>query len=139
MIVTDTQAALAEWLCPRIGYVPTPRLQCIGRVGAEGQIIGVIGYDNFTGTSMQMHSAGEGNWLSSKFLQAIFDYPFNVCGAKVVFAYVCSTNERALTLNTRVGFKYEHTLKDVFKDGDAIIMSMRAEDCKYLKENKYGR
>lgn len=139
LIDSTDQPRLAEWLCSRIGLAPTTNLRCIGRLNQKGDIIGVVGYDQYSGTSMMMHCAGEGNWLSREFLRVLFDYPFRVVKLKVVFAMVCSTNTRALQLDYHVGFKYEHTLKDAFEDGDGILLSMRAEECRYLKENTHGR
>jgi RimJ/RimL family protein N-acetyltransferase len=138
VIDTTNQEELAEWLCSRIGLLPTKNLRCIGRRGAKGDIIGVIGYDSFTNASVQMHSAGEGNWLSKEFLRVMFDYPFVVCKLKVVYGCVLESNERALKLNYRVGFKYEHTLKDCYLEGGAIIMSMSKDECRYLKEIPHG-
>jgi RimJ/RimL family protein N-acetyltransferase len=85
-----------------------------------------------------MHVAGEGNWMSRSFLWAMFDYPFRVCELKVAYAIICSTNRKSLRLVERVGFRYEHTLADYYAEGDAIIMSMRPSECRYLRGNTNG-
>lgn len=138
MIVCNNQAYLAAWLCDRTKLAPTVNLRCIGRLSAEGDLIGVVGYDNFTGSSAGIHIAGEGNWITRELLWAVFDYAFVQCKLKVVFAQVSTGNPKSLRLNLHIGFKQECVLKDAYPDGDAIITSLRAEDCKYLKGKAHG-
>lgn len=139
MIVSSNQDVLASWLCSKIHLCPSTNLRCIGRLNSKGRIIGVVGYDSFTGTSAVIHVAGEGNWLSKDLLWAAFDYPFNRCGLKVLFAHISSANKSSLRFNLHLGFKREHVLRDAYPDGDAIITSLRAEDCKYLKRKHHGQ
>lgn len=133
LIDSISQAELAAWLCGRLGMAHTSDLVCIGNRGADGEIIGVVGYEGFNGASIQMHTAGEGNWLTRQFLWAIFHYPFVVCKAKVAIAPVASNNARALRLNERVGFVVEHVIADGHPDGDLILMTMRPSACRFVE------
>lgn len=139
MIVTNNQHVLITWLCDRIKLAPTRNIRCIGRLNAEGNLIGVVGFDNFTGASAAIHIAGEGNWLSRRLLWVVFDYAFVQNKLKVLFAQVSTGNPKSLKLNLHIGFKQECVLKDVFTDGDAVITSLRAEDCKYLERKEHGQ
>lgn len=134
MIQTAHQELLARWLCERIGYMPTPYIRCIGNVTKEGKILGVVGFDNWNGASCQMHAAGEGNWVSRELIRATFDYVFNVAGLNVVLGLVPSSNAKALRFDRHVGFNEVARIKDGTPDGDLVILQLRREDCRYLRE-----
>jgi RimJ/RimL family protein N-acetyltransferase len=133
MIQTQHQDILARWLCERIGYVPTPSLRCIANVSPEGKIFGVVGFDGWNGASCQMHAAGEGNWVTRELIYACFDYVFNVAKLKVVLGLVPSGNKKALRFNRHVGFSEVVRLKDGHPDGELVLLQMRRENCRYLR------
>ena len=62
-----------------------------------------------------------------------FDYPFNQLGVKKLIGQVPSSNLKALEFDKKLGFKEEARISDVFPDGDLIVLSMRREDCRWLK------
>ncbi len=134
MIVSAPQRELAQWLCERIGYMPTPHIRCIGNVSRDGKILGVVGFDGWNGASCQMHVAGEGNWVTRELLHAVFDYPFNVAGCRVVLGLVPSGNERALRFDKRVGFNEVARIEHAHPDGALIVLEMRREACRYLRK-----
>jgi len=138
MITSDHQDFLASWLCRRIGLTPTAHLICIGRIEGD-RLLGVVGYDGFNGASIQMHSAGEGNWVNRDFLWAAFHYPFEVCKANMVLGLIPSGNEQAIKFNKHLGFHVELALKDAHPDGALVIMSMRREECRFLKRKHHGQ
>lgn len=131
-ITTQHQDVMASWLCKRIGLVPTPNMQCIGRVNAEGDLIGVVGFDGYNGASVMMHCAGEGNWVSRRLLWAAFDYPFRLMQCNVVLGLVPSGNHAALKLNRHLGFQLAAVLHGAHPDGAMLVLTMRREDCRYL-------
>ena len=140
MIYTKCQDILASWLCDRIGLKPTMDLRCIGRLDAAGRrIIGVIGYDGWNGASVQMHVAGEGNWVNRAILYAAFDYPFRVCNVDMVLGMVPSGNVAALRFNTHLGFKVEHEIVGAHPDGSLIIMSMTRAECRWNRGQRHGQ
>lgn len=139
MITTRHQDLMASWLCKRIKLAPTAHLQCIGNISPEHGILGVVGYDGFNGASIQMHSAGDGNWVTRDLLFAAFDYPFNVCKAKVVVGYVSGKNAKAIKFNLHLGFSETFILADAHPEGELLIMSMRAENCRYLQRTHHGQ
>ena len=133
MIVSSNQDVLAGWLCDRIGLVPSPHMKCLGVVSADGQHLrGVIGYDGYNGASVQMHVAGEPQWIGKDILFAAFDYPFNVMGCNVVIGLVPSGNQAALILNRKLGFETLLRIPDAHPDGALVLMQMRRENCKWL-------
>lgn len=139
LIVTKNQAELRYWLCNRIGLVPTPNMVCIGIIGADETIKGVVGFDGFNGASVQMHSAGEGNWITRDLLWACFDYPFRVCELNMVIGLVPSGNERAVRFNEHVGFKKAYVLEGAHPDGSLVLMTMTRQECRYLDRKRHGQ
>jgi len=137
VIETADQSRLRDWLCERIGYVPSPHMYCIGNV-SNGKILGVVGYDGWNGASVQMHSAGEGNWLTRTFLKFVFWYPFEQEGMKIVIGSVPSGNTLAIKFNLHVGFKVEYVIEDAHPDGALVVMTMRRGECRFLQRNRYG-
>ena len=79
--------------------------QAIGRVGASGDLIGVVAYNGFNGNVCQMHIAGDGNWVSREFIKVAFDYPFNQLGLVAILAPVPANNRKALRFDQHFGFK----------------------------------
>lgn len=131
MIATQDQTFLAHWLCDRIGLVATPNLKCIGQV-KNSKLVAVIGYDSYNGASIQMHSAGEGNWNSRELLRTAFHYPFEVCKVNMVIGMVPSGNARAIRFNTHLGFKTIHVLEGAHPDGALVLMTMKRGECRFL-------
>jgi len=132
VIVTEPQTELREWLCERIGLVPTPDLTCIGSL-LRGELVGVVGFDQYNGASMVMHAAGLAGWLNRDMLWAVFDYPFRVCNVNMVLGFVPSGNTDAIRFNTHVGFKVEAILEGAHPDGALWLMTMKRGECRYLK------
>lgn len=114
--------------------MPTPHLRCIGNVTREGKILGVVGFDGWNGASCQMHVAGEGNWVTRELLRATFEYAFKVAGLKVVLGLVPSGNANALRFDRHIGFSEVARIKDAHPDGELIVLELRRENCRYLRE-----
>jgi RimJ/RimL family protein N-acetyltransferase len=74
-----------------------------------------------------------GGWCTRELLCRVFEYCFIKLGVKKVFAPVPSDNLKALELNRRVGFKDEVTVAGVFADCDLIVLSMRRDQCRWLR------
>lgn len=135
----DPSGPLASWLCIRIGYVPTPHLRVVGRLNERNEILGVVGFDGFNGASCQMHSAGEGNWVSRKLLYTSFDYPFNVCKLNCVLGLVPSGNTRAVKFNLHLGFTLVNTIDGAHPDGALHLMLMNKAECRWINGSTVSR
>ncbi len=134
--MTGPQSELGEWLSDRmepvLGFRPDGSSTYLGSV-KNGQIVAVAAYDNFNGASVQMTIAGEGRkWMDRPFLWAMFDYPFNQLGVKKIIAQVSQRNLRSLNFALHLGAKREATIKDACPDGDMHLLTMTAENCKFL-------
>jgi RimJ/RimL family protein N-acetyltransferase len=125
---------LWKWLGDRIGIPWSTDFFCIGRVEKD-ELVGVVGFNNFTGTSCYMHMAGEGGrWISREFLRAAFRYPFELLNLTMVFGVVPSGNIRALGIDRKLGFRQLIYIHGAHPDGGIHILQMKREDCRWLRK-----
>jgi len=101
----------------------------------NGKRMGGVVYQNYTGESIAMHSAGwDDHWINRDMLFVTFDYPFNQLGVKRIFGQVPETNGHAQEFNLKVGFKYVTRIEGVFPHNVAcMVMCLEREDCRFLK------
>lgn len=143
-IVLHEDERVGRWMLARMGrsYFPGG-VVCVG-LEEDGELIAGIGYEDYTGSSICMHVASDGNkrWLSRSFLRFLFSYPFHQLKVKKVIALVPSGNDASLKLVRGLGFHVEHELIDGHPDGALIILSMTPETCKWIErkaENEPGK
>jgi len=106
----------------------------ISRTSNEGELLGGVIYESLISNCVFMHQAGfSKTWLSPDMLWLVFHYPF--CQLKVdkVCGTVPFSKQELVDFNCRLGFQVEARIKDAYKDGDLVIMTMRKEDCRWLK------
>jgi hypothetical protein len=131
-VVTDNQEHLRGWITGVLGMQFSSYARFIGQE-IDGQIKAVVGYDNIMDKSCMMHVASiVPNWLNKDLLWAVFDFPFNKLGVKVILATVSSNNEEALKLDRHLGFVDKAYIEDAHIDGDLVILAMRRENCRWL-------
>lgn len=105
----------------------------------DGKLLGGVIFTSFTGSSIGMHVAGFApRWINSNMLWITFDYPFNQLKVSKVIGETHSCNRKALDFDLKLGFKKEAQIVDYYPDGDLIILSMRREDCRWLKLKPRG-
>jgi hypothetical protein len=115
-----------------IGYDPDVDF-CISRVTEAGELLGGVTYTNYTHRTVQMHMAGfVPAWPTPQFMWAIYDFPFNYLSVERVIGTVPSTNERALKIDYKMGFKHLVTVPGIVEGGDMIYLAMAKDECKYL-------
>jgi RimJ/RimL family protein N-acetyltransferase len=135
-VTTKNQQELRNWLS-KIGNDEYPQnTACIGQE-KDGKLIAVVGYNNFTERLCQIHVASiDVYWLNKYLLFAIFDYPFNKVGVKVILAPICKDNYKSLNLCRKLGFVKVADIPYAHKDGDLIIMAMERNQCKWLQQGE---
>jgi len=105
---------------------------CLGQV-IDGKLRAVVVYYNFQGKSCQTHICSTGkHWMSKEYLWAMFDYPFEKLGLKVILAVIAGNNEKSLKLSRKLGFKDVAKIPDAHNDGDLVILTMRPDECRWL-------
>lgn len=112
---------------------------CVARIKG-GRLLGGVIFQGYTGASIEMHVAGfDPFWLSRDMLWAVFAYPFIQLRCLKVIGRVKQTNSKALEFDLKLGFKEEARISDVYPDGDLFILTMRREDCRWLKLSPRSR
>lgn len=114
----------------------------IGRT-SQGNLLGGVLYQGYTGVSINMHVAGfHPKWINKDMLWVAFHYPFAQLRCKQVIGQVPSSNHKALEFDLKLGFKEVTRVPEVFPDGDLIVLALREEECRWhriqpqkLKEN----
>jgi hypothetical protein len=105
----------------------------IASVSADGELMGGVVYQGYTGASVQMHVASfMPNWITKDLLWVTFHYPFEQLGVKKVFGQVGVHNTKALEFDLKLGFKEETRIADVYPEGDMALLSMYKADCRWL-------
>ncbi|MGI9135794.1 MAG: hypothetical protein ACR2JS_01890 [Candidatus Nanopelagicales bacterium] len=108
--------------------------QVISRVDQEGELLGGVIFQGYTGTSIHMHMAGfVDHWANRDLIWCVFDYPFNQLGCKKVFGQVCEANTKALEIDLKLGFKIVAKVDDVYPEGACLVLAISPEECRWLK------
>lgn len=90
-------------------------------------------FQDWSGNAILVHSAiFEPRYMTRGVLWHVFYYPFVQLGCERVFCSVPSTNEKALALNRKFGFKDITRVPKAFPDGDCVIQGMEREECRWL-------
>lgn len=106
----------------------------ISRTAEDGRLLGGVIYEGLISNCIFMHQAGfEKTWLTPDLLWVLFDYPFNQLGLDKVCGTIPGSKVELLEFNQRLGFRVECVIKEAYKDGDLVIMSMRKRDCRWLR------
>lgn len=107
---------------------------CFSHVTRQGNVLGGVIFDGFTGGCVFMHQAGfDKRWLTGNMLWIVFDYPFNQLHVNKVAGTINSNNKELLDFNRKLGFKEECRIRDAYKDGDMVVMTMTRAECRWLK------
>ena len=101
---------------------------------SDNKPVGAMVMDNWTKNSVQAHFYLKNSIvLRSGFLEYCFDYVFNECGKKVMYALIPGNNEKAIKVNEHMGATEKCRFEEAFEDGvDYVIMELKRENCKYL-------
>jgi hypothetical protein len=122
----------------RVQFVPHLH-HCIAEYNSHDRLVGGALFTDWNNGSLLIHIALFPNGiLGRQLLWLGFQYPFNQLGAKKIIGLVPEWNIKARNLNLKLGFRIEYLIDDVFNnpaplDNGMYIMSMRREDCRWLK------
>ncbi len=106
----------------------------------DGRLIAGVSYYDFNGRSITASIYGIGSrWLNREFLWFMFYYPFEQAGVERITTTIEKDNEKSHNLTKRLGFTHEATLQRAGRSGDLHVYRMFREDCKWLKECRYGK
>ena len=137
-IVSDQPDWIGSWVAERVGFEYIPgRMTAIGLVDENEKVLGGVVFYDYTGTNIWMHVASSPDmaWRGSRdFLWAVFNYVFLQLGCTRCSGWVPASNEAAIRLDKRLGFKIEHAMLDAGPEGTHYLMSLYRNDCAWIKE-----
>ena len=124
---------IGPWVFRRIQKVWSPAGREVVGLVRDGEPLAGIVFEDNTGVCMTCHIAIAHEHVPlRKLLVAAADYAYNQSGVHKLIGMVRSTNLPALKFDIRIGFKPEAILKDVYPDGDLVVLSMTRDDCKFV-------
>lgn len=139
--IDAANAADLELYAEKTGYKVDPRQFNAIKASSKGKVLGIIGFDYWTPTALQMH-VWIGNPMAlrgGRWLHECFKYAFWTCGKKVAFGVIPSDNQKALDFIWNVGFVELIRLKDGWDSGvDMVINEIRPAQCRWLEERYSG-
>lgn len=137
----EQEAALALFILQHALVKPSADARHIGWVDNSNpdkpMLLGVVCFNTFIGSTCQLHVAmrGERTFADLEFPQTVFDIVFNKLGLKKIFGTVNSKNDKAMRLNTSLGYEEEHRMPGLHDDGgDIVLFSMTKDQCRFLRQ-----
>lgn len=132
-MVTAARPEDLPWVELRTGCVLTRDARGVKACDARGNIRGMVAFDGWTETAVQVHVAADTPLAWRYLMNAAREYAFLQCGKALVYASIRSDNERALRFAWHACMEVEHRFKDAVAAGvDLVCVRMRRED--YMKQ-----
>jgi hypothetical protein len=116
-----------------------PRLHhCIARYSESDRLLGGVLFTEYRVGSVLIHMAGfDPHWVNKSMVYLAFNYPFIQLNVKKLIGMVPERNIKSRNNTLHLGFKIEYLVEDVLGYEDGVngmyLMSMRKEDCRWLK------
>jgi RimJ/RimL family protein N-acetyltransferase len=130
MIVRAAPPSDFAWLYVKTGHLLSGTARAIEAIDDNGRILGMVGYDDWTPSTVRMHVALESSMAARVLLEPAFFYPFVEVGVSIVLAVIVSTNRRCLRLAKRVGFREMHRIVGGWDEGaDLVFMRLDKSAC----------
>jgi hypothetical protein len=136
-MICEDQMRLRAWLGERLERTFTDDARFLGLM-ADGEVVGAIAYDDWTGLACTIHVAGDRpGWLGPELMYYGWYYPFIECKCETLLAEV--TDPSVLAVTKRLGFKVDFVRDNVRPEGLVHYLSMTRANCRWLRRNLHGR
>ena len=130
---------LKSWAAKIIGIDGFGLSTAIG-VERDGKIICAAVYHDYRDGQIEASiAASSRRWANRSVLHALFAYPFNQVGAHRLLVTCNEANEKAMKMNSQLGFTQEGKLRQMYAPHDAVIWGMLKDECKWIKEKSNGK
>lgn len=125
------------WAEERLGVKFDPRtVSLLTNLDKDGSILGVVVFSRFFDNrhcELTVVSDGSRRFITKAFAIAVAHYLWCQCNFERVTAIIAVENSRSLNLAEQLGFQVEGRLRRWYRSGDAFILGLLREDCKWLK------
>lgn len=139
-LIVHQNQRVGPWVCERTGGTwSAVDSQTVG-LEDNGELIAGVVFDHYNGATLAMHVASDGTkrWLNRELLKFCFDYAFNQAGVTKVIGIVGSNNSDALKFDRHLGFVEEARIAQGHPDGDLIFLTMRRDQCRWIRNREDG-
>lgn len=97
------------------------------------RLVAGVAYFWFTGWNVWTAIAAEhSRWATREHLYRLSEYPFEQLKVKRISAWIDADNERSIRIAEHLGYKYEATLANASRHGDALLYRATREDCRWF-------
>jgi RimJ/RimL family protein N-acetyltransferase len=131
-LVTDKPGeppVIWEWMTKQTQIPWSSDLRTIAVIRDDGEIAAAVAFGSWTAESCFIHVAFDTpHSLTKGLLKATFQYPFESIGVKAIYGLTPKDLNKAIRFNKKIGFK------QIAETVDCVLLEMRREDCRYLKE-----
>lgn len=121
-------------------HMPLKRVEDTGGIVAvdaeTNETVAMVVMDSWTWNSVQIHQIVINPLvLRHGFFEEVADYVFNVAEREIMIGLVPSDNDKALSMNKKIGFEEVARIKDGVNFGiDIVILQMHKTQCKFWTE-----
>lgn len=129
--------SVCKWVCESIHTEYRSGTSTAIGLQRNGEILAGVLYEDWNQASIVCHLAISG-YVCAAFLRAICEYPFYGLKVRKIIAPVWSDNARMIQLAPKMGFMLEGRIVDAQPNGDILLFTMTAKQCKFLAE-RYGK
>lgn len=129
-LVLGDDATVASWTEARLGIRLIPPFVAFGIVDDEGVLCGSIVFNGYNGSNIEASVFGTA-CAQRRFLRAVMHYVFVQLKCLRLTCRTKRSNKTVSRQLTRLGFKYEGTLKNYFgpdRGDDAILYALFPKD-----------
>ena len=103
----------------------------------DGKIVAGVIYENWNGKSVVCHLAIAGK-ANRSFLRVVCGYAFEALKVEKVIGPISSANVKSIKAAKTFGFSEEARITNAAPNGDIILFTMTAKQCRFFGE-KHGK
>lgn len=135
-LVFDEKELFGQWVAQQVGQTGDwGSFYALGVV-KDGEILSGIVVNNYNGANATCHIAiAKKTRLMIPMFRAIADYAFNVCKLKRLTGMVPTNEQHIIDFDKHLGFEEEFIMKDGAPGADMMVLVMRPETCRWLRED----
>lgn len=138
MIFTDARI-VGPWVYSRIGQEWTGQGVALGWFDGRDITAGAV-FRNWNGTSLFVDVAhAPGAFVPRGYLAALFTYPFDQVGAKVILSYTLTSNQESLALQAKLGMHKLAFMPGIGPQGADVVIQALYPDNPLWRRLKNGR
>lgn len=118
-----------------VSFIPS-QVSWLTSLDSSGRVLGVAVFSRFNDSAKSCEitvASVDPRFLSRRFFKTGLAYVFGQCEIKRVTAFIAVENEKSLNLARQLGFQVEGRARKWFASGDAWMLGLLPDECKWLE------